>query len=67
MDRQHAWRRSSFSQGSDQTCVEVAFEQARILVRDSKDPAGPVLHFSPKEWDVFLLGVGNGEFDLSTV
>lgn len=66
MDRHHSWRRSSFSQGSDQTCVEVDFEQDRILVRDSKDPDGPVLRFSPMEWDVFLLGVGNGEFDLST-
>lgn len=58
------WRRSSFSQGSDQTCVDVAFTGHDVLVRDSKDPQGPVLIFSTREWQVFLLGVHNHEFAL---
>jgi Domain of unknown function (DUF397) len=30
--------------------------------RDSKDPGGPVLRFTPSEWAAFLCGVQNGEF-----
>ncbi|ODU06303.1 MAG: hypothetical protein ABS81_05090 [Pseudonocardia sp. SCN 72-86] len=58
------WRRSTFSQGSDQTCVDVAFTPGAVHVRDSKDPDGPVLTFSAREWEVFLLGVHNREFAL---
>jgi hypothetical protein len=58
------WRRSSFCQGADQTCVDVAFTRAEVLVRDSKDPSGARLAFSGEEWRVFLLGVYAGEFDL---
>ncbi len=58
------WRRSSFSQGSDQTCVDVAFAGTAVMVRDSKNPAGPTLCFTAHEWDVFLRGVEAGEFDL---
>jgi hypothetical protein len=35
-----------------------------VVVRDSKDPDGPVLRFTTREWEVFLLGVHNGEFEL---
>jgi hypothetical protein len=58
------WRRSSFSQGSDQTCVDVALGSDGVVVRDSKDVGGPVLRFTVREWEVFLLGVANGEFDV---
>jgi hypothetical protein len=34
-----------------------------IAVRDSKDPDGPVLLYTPREWDAFLDGVKRGEFD----
>jgi hypothetical protein len=34
-------------------------------VRDSKDPQGPVLLFTPDEWRAFVGGVRNGEFDLT--
>jgi hypothetical protein len=43
------------------TCVEVAFV---ILVRDSKNPDGPVLGFTETEWRDFTDGVKQGEFDL---
>jgi hypothetical protein len=55
------WRKSSASQSDD--CVEVAFVGHSILVRDSKDPAGPFLTFTPAEWSAFLAGVENGEFE----
>jgi Domain of unknown function (DUF397) len=45
-------------------CVEVATSpDQRIRVRDSKDPDGPVLRFTQSEWEAFLEGVRNGEFD----
>jgi Domain of unknown function (DUF397) len=63
-----AWRRSSFSTGADQTCVEVAItggdRAPEVLLRDSKDPGGPVLRFTAAEWRVFLRGVLAGEFAL---
>jgi uncharacterized protein DUF397 len=58
-----SWIKSSLSlaQGS---CVEVAsLPEGGIGVRDSKDPAGPMLRFTPGEWQAFLGGARNGEFD----
>ncbi len=47
------WHRSSYSnhQGA---CVEVAFAAGGVWVRDSKDPAGPVVCVGTREWSAFL-------------
>jgi len=59
-----AWRKSSFSGGAQQNCVEVAQTAAgTVAVRDSKDPAGPVLRFTRAEWTAFVCGVRAGEFE----
>jgi len=34
-----------------------------ILMRDSKNPDGPVLAFTEAEWRAFIAGVKDGEFD----
>jgi hypothetical protein len=58
-----SWVKSSLSY-SNSNCVEVAsLPGGGIGVRDSKDPGGPVLRFTPGEWDAFLGGARNGEFD----
>jgi Domain of unknown function (DUF397) len=57
-----AWRKSTWSGNGD--CVEVIFNTDSVLVRDSKDPAGPVLSFTFSEWAAFLAGVRDGEFDI---
>jgi len=58
------WRKSSFSGGAHQNCVEVAQTAAgTVAVRDSKDPAGPVLRFTRAEWTAFVRGVRAGEFE----
>ena len=58
------WRKSSLS-GSGNNCVEVADNLAGIVaVRDSKDPHGPVLTFTPGEWRTFIAGVKSGKFEL---
>ncbi|WP_433662678.1 DUF397 domain-containing protein [Nocardia sp. CA-128927] len=56
------WFKSSLSQGGD-ACVEVAFvDGERIGVRDSKNPTGPALVFTPGAWDAFTAGIADGEF-----
>lgn len=56
------WRKSSFSSGGKE-CVEVADLSAGTAVRDSKDPAGPVLMFSGPQWSEFTTAVQSGQFD----
>ncbi len=49
------WRKSSRSNGQGGNCVEVADNLPdRVLVRDSKDPSGPVLTFTPHAWRTFV-------------
>jgi Domain of unknown function (DUF397) len=59
-----AWRKSSRSNGgSEQTnCVEVAKLPGQVAMRDSKDPAGPVLAFTRAGWRAFLSSVRIGTF-----
>ncbi|GAA2991475.1 DUF397 domain-containing protein [Actinokineospora diospyrosa] len=52
---QTPWRKSSFSGGSGTSCVEVAWSDLHIareavLVRDSKNPAGPMLALPSSAW-----------------
>lgn len=56
------WVKSSLSFANG-NCVEVASLAGGVGVRDSKDVTGPVLRFTPAEWDAFIGGVRNGEFD----
>ncbi len=57
------WFKSSRSQ-SGKECVEVAFlDRGMVGVRDSKNPTGPALVFTPGEWDAFVAGARDGEFD----
>lgn len=58
------WHKSSRSNGGGGgNCVEVAGLPDQVLMRDSKDPTGPVLAFTRPEWSAFLVGVRAGEFD----
>jgi hypothetical protein len=45
-------------------CIAVKSDGAQILIRDSKDPDGPVLVFTRDEWIAFLDGAKAGEFDV---
>ena len=57
------WRKASVS--GDAGCVEIAYADGWIGVRDTKDAgAGPVLAFAEHEWQAFLAGVGSGEFGI---
>ncbi|MEU6558797.1 DUF397 domain-containing protein [Nocardia nova] len=56
------WFKSSRS-GASKECVEVAFLDAGVGVRDSKNPTGPALVFTPSEWSAFTSSVTMGNFD----
>ncbi len=57
------WVKSSLS-FSNSNCVEVAnLPGGQVGVRHSKHTEGQVLRFTPDEWQAFLGGVRNGEFD----
>ncbi|MFJ8441987.1 DUF397 domain-containing protein [Kitasatospora griseola] len=59
------WVKSSYS-GNGGQCVEIATDYvtsaATLLVRDSKDPNGPVLTFSSTDWAAFTAAVAGGAF-----
>lgn len=50
------WRKSSYSTVNG-GCVEVAPAPAGVLVRDSKDPAGPALAVTTAAWRAFLATI----------
>jgi hypothetical protein len=57
------WRKSSNS--GDGGCVEVAYVDGVIGVRDTKDNGtGPILMFNEREWTAFLSSSRDGEFNL---
>ncbi|MFE7796835.1 DUF397 domain-containing protein [Nocardia sp. NPDC057440] len=57
------WFKSSRS-AAQADCVEVAFlEDGVVGLRDSKNPTGPALVFTPTEWDAFTAGVQDGKFN----
>jgi hypothetical protein len=61
--RFNTWRKSTRSDG-DSNCVEVAFAaDGTVGVRDTKNPAGPMLEFTAAEWAAFTSGVRADEFD----
>jgi hypothetical protein len=64
------WRKSSYSNGSGGSCVEIAVLAATaaepyIAVRDSKDPHGPALTFTARQWTAFTAAIKSHEFDLT--
>jgi hypothetical protein len=57
-----AWRRARSSTHNGQ-CVEVASASGKIVIRDSKDPDGPILAYVPGVFRAFLDDARNREFD----
>lgn len=56
------WRRTTGADG-EESPVEVAHKDGMYGMRDSRNPDGDVLTFTPGEWDAFVKGVHAGEFD----
>jgi hypothetical protein len=55
------WRKARKSGAGN--CVEVARHGDLVALRDSKNPQGGVLLFTPEEIDCFIDGARHGEFD----
>jgi hypothetical protein len=60
------FRKSSWSvqNPASRFCVAVKKTDTQVCVRDTKDPAKTTLSFSHGEWDAFIRGAKNGEFDV---
>jgi hypothetical protein len=57
------WTKSSLSSYNG-NCVEVAeLADGSVLLRNSNDPGGEVLHLSARQWDAMVSDVRRGEFD----
>lgn len=56
-----AWRVANACQGG--SCVRVARTGAAILIGDTKNPGGDVLTYTVSEWQDFVAGVKQGDFD----
>jgi hypothetical protein len=56
------WRKSSHS-ANNGSCVEVSAEPTLRLARDSKNPDGSVLAFSPAEWRAFTETIKSGRLN----
>ena len=61
-----AWLRSGEGDGSIEIAFPLSAEWTRgdwVLMRVAGDETGRILVFDRNEWDCFLDGVRNGEFD----
>ena len=65
LNEKKGWRKSTRSSGGNDNCVEVLdLADGSRAIRDSKDKGrGPCLVFTPGEWDAFMGGVRDGEFE----
>ena len=64
-----SWRQPGGATPGDPGAIEVAIVPMDgggtwVLVRVTGDPVGRVLVYDQHEWDCFLDGVRNGEFDV---
>lgn len=67
------WRKSTYSDNGGADCVEVARINGTaphrtgtdflLAVRDSKNPDGPKLFFTPTEWRDFTTQIRNNTID----
>ena len=58
-----AWRKSSRSAQGGNDCVEASVRDDAVWVRDSKNPAGPVLTFGSAAWIRFVGAIKDGSLD----
>ena len=57
------WQKSARSNPSG-NCVEcAALPDGSVAMRNSRDPEGPTLIYTPAEIEAFILGVRDGDFD----
>ncbi|ASR34572.1 DUF397 domain-containing protein [Prauserella marina] len=58
-----SWRKSTYSGGGND-CVEVAFLNEGMAVRDSKNPKAGALRLPESEWKLLMAAARSGSLDL---
>ncbi|GHG90786.1 DUF397 domain-containing protein [Streptomyces lanatus] len=48
------WRKSTYSGDQGGDCIEIAGMTTAVAIRDSKNPAGPILTIEPATFTAFL-------------
>lgn len=64
-----AWHISTRSNSNGGSCVEAGpllDGSGRVAVRHSKAPDAAVIVYTREEWDAFLAGAKDGEFDFTS-
>lgn len=60
----NVWRKSTFSQ-ADGACLEAGpLADGTVGVRDSKIAYSPILKIDRRDWNIFVIRVRTGDFDL---
>jgi hypothetical protein len=60
------WRKASYSNSNGGACVEVARNlPGAVAIRDSKNPAGPALLVTPRQWTALCTAIKHGGLTLS--
>jgi uncharacterized protein DUF397 len=57
------WRKSRRSADTG-NCVEIAENLTSLLVRDSRDPSGPVLVVTAKQWRHLVVRIQGGDLHI---
>ncbi|WP_433327139.1 DUF397 domain-containing protein [Spirillospora sp. CA-294931] len=52
-----------FIDGKDVPVSHKDFGERAVVMRDAKNDEGPILYFTEAEWEAFIAGVKDGEFD----
>ncbi|WP_439662835.1 DUF397 domain-containing protein [Lentzea sp. HUAS TT2] len=66
MDRVQ-YKKSSYSGGSPEACVEVGFGSSGVFVRDSTAPESGRVPFSRSAWAGFLASPSVAEHEVTTI
>lgn len=62
-ERPTNWRKSSFSQNGD--CIECAYDEGYVYIRDSKSSSGVTLKIAFSEWQVFITDIKTDEIGVN--
>ncbi|MFG3338736.1 DUF397 domain-containing protein [Glycomyces sp. NPDC048151] len=60
------WERTQHPDGTP-AALEIGYaDNGLVALRMAADPEGDLLIYTPSEWEAFIEGVRDGEFDLET-
>jgi hypothetical protein len=60
------WERTTHEDGTP-AALEIGYaDNGLVALRMAEDPDGDILIYTPSEWEAFVEGVRDGEFDIET-